>query len=124
MVGGTIADLFRASERGPAMNLFSLINFLGQAGGGLTMGRVGQNLGFQWCYGVQGIAAAVSFIVNAAILRETRADKILSGRARKLTQLTGVQHACKADLQHKSFMSMLRVTAVRPLRAYAYSSMG
>lgn len=30
MVGGTIADLFRAHERGPAMNLFSLFNFLGQ----------------------------------------------------------------------------------------------
>lgn len=31
MVGGTVADLFRASDRGSAMSLFSLMIFLGQA---------------------------------------------------------------------------------------------
>lgn len=30
LVGGTVADMFRANERGLPMNLFSLINFLGQ----------------------------------------------------------------------------------------------
>jgi hypothetical protein len=30
MVGGTIADLFRADDRGRAMNIFSLVIFFGQ----------------------------------------------------------------------------------------------
>jgi len=59
MVGGTIADLFQAKERGPAMNLFSLIIFFGQAAGGLTMGWVGQRTGFQWCFGVRYTALNV-----------------------------------------------------------------
>lgn len=29
MVGGTVADLFRAKQRGLAMNVFALLNFIG-----------------------------------------------------------------------------------------------
>jgi hypothetical protein len=29
MVGGTVADLFRAKQRGLAMNVFVLLNFIG-----------------------------------------------------------------------------------------------
>lgn len=54
--------------------------------------------------------------MNAAILRETRADKILSRRAKRLTKCTGVLHLCRADMQHKDKLSLLRATAIRPLR--------
>jgi MFS family permease len=50
MVGGTVADMFRATERGIPMNIFSLVNFVGQASGGLIMGWVGQRGGIRWCY--------------------------------------------------------------------------
>lgn len=52
MVGGTIADMFTARERGKVMNLFSLFVFVGQGSGGLVMGWVGEKAGFQWCFGV------------------------------------------------------------------------
>jgi len=29
MVGGTVADLFRAEQRGLAMNVFAVLNFIG-----------------------------------------------------------------------------------------------
>lgn len=29
MVGGTVADLFRAKQRGLAMNVFAVLNFIG-----------------------------------------------------------------------------------------------
>jgi len=32
MVGGTVADLFRAKQRGLAMNVFVLLNFIGGVG--------------------------------------------------------------------------------------------
>ena len=32
MVGGTVADLFRADDRGLAMNVFVIMVFLGQVG--------------------------------------------------------------------------------------------
>lgn len=117
MVGGTIADLFRAHDRGPAMNLFALIIFIGQALGGLTMGWVGQLLGYQWCFGVQGILAAVSCITTFALLKETRANTLLQRRAARLTKETGIQHIAYSDLgRSKSLFRELRVTALRPLR--------
>jgi hypothetical protein len=65
--------------------------------------------------------AAVSVVLNVCVLRETRAEKLLSGRAAKLTKSTGIKHVCKADLrQHKSFWALLRVSALRPLREYEY----
>lgn len=93
------------------------------------MGWVGEKAGFRWCYAVsmtfhcitdpqvQCIAAAVSVVLNVFVLRETRAEKLLSRRAQKLTKATGIKHVCKADLQeHKSFLAVLRVSALRPLR--------
>lgn len=117
MVGGTIADVFEARDRGQVMNLFALIIFIGQAAGGLTMGWVGEKLGYQWCFGVQGIAAAGACVVNALLLRETRANTLLSRRARRLTKETGIKHVARSDLEKKqqNVLQQLRVTAIRPL---------
>lgn len=102
------------------------------------MGWVGQKAGFQWCYGVsvataildtrvtahatrqvQCIAAAMSVALNVLVLRETRPEKLLARRAAKLTKATGVKHVCKADLQqHRSFLTALRVSTLRPLSEY------
>lgn len=72
MVGGTIADLFRADDRGRAMNIFSLVIFFGQVRaslaryfvlsclvpadsqslGGVLFGWIAMNLGIPWAYWV------------------------------------------------------------------------
>ena len=66
MVGGTIADLFQAQDRGFVMNVFAFCIFIGQVGstsfadsclwwqaaGPFIFGWVGMNLGIQWAYGV------------------------------------------------------------------------
>lgn len=114
MVGGTIADLYTAQHRGVAMNVFTLAIYVGQAGGAV-FGWVGMRCGIQWCYGIQGLWAALSCVLNAIVLRETRADVILSRRARRLTKQTGVKHLATADLQHKSFWTLVAQSATRPL---------
>jgi hypothetical protein len=67
MVGGTVADLFRAEQRGLAMNVFVVLNFIGGVGsfmyrlvsdtdcqglGSIVTGWVGMKGGAQWAYGV------------------------------------------------------------------------
>ncbi|ORY29132.1 major facilitator superfamily domain-containing protein [Naematelia encephala] len=115
MVGGTVADLFFPKDRGLAMNVFSIMIFLGQSLGGFVFGWVGNGWGIQWCYGVQGIAAVVSCGLNALILRETRGDVLLARRAKALTKETGSKHICVADLQKQSFITLMRVSLIRPL---------
>lgn len=116
MVGGTVADLFEARERGLIMNLLAIVIFVAQALGGMCFGWVGMHLGVQWCYGIQGIAAGLSVIINAALLRETRGDVLLARRAAKLTRETGKLHMAAAELQRKSIMQMITVSAVRPMQ--------
>ncbi|CAK9782640.1 MFS general substrate transporter [Cutaneotrichosporon oleaginosum] len=118
MVGGTIADVFEARDRGQVMNLFALIIFIGQGAGGVTMGWIGERLGYQWCWGAQTIWAAASCVINALFLRETRANTLLTRRARRLTKETGVKHVARSDIErkHQSLLQQLRVTAIRPLK--------
>jgi hypothetical protein len=142
MVGGTVADLFRAKQRGLAMNVFAVLNFIGgvcpssefainpnrQALGSIVTGWVGMGGGARWAYGAshsiviqsctddqyQGILGAGSIILNIFFLRETREDVLLSRRAKRLTKQTGTKHICASDLQHRSFFTTLRVSLVRP----------
>lgn len=60
--------------------------------------------------------AVLSVLLQFATLKETRADVLLSRRARRLTQRTGIKHICPTDLQKKSLSTMLKVSAIRPLR--------
>ncbi|KAL1410927.1 hypothetical protein Q8F55_001870 [Vanrija albida] len=115
MVGGTVADMYAAKHRGVAMNIFSLAMFAGQAGGAI-FGWVGMRAGIQWCYGIQGLWAALSCVLNALVLRETRGDVLLSRRARRLTKQTGVKHLAAPDLRPRNMWSLVSQSATRPLQ--------
>ncbi|BEI96699.1 hypothetical protein CcaverHIS631_0202880 [Cutaneotrichosporon cavernicola] len=116
MVGGTVADLFAARERGLVMNLLAIVIFVAQALGGVCFGWVGLYLGVQWCYGIQAILAGVSVFANALFLRETRADVLLERRALKISKETGIKHIAPSQTQKRSVRQMMMVSAVRPLQ--------
>ncbi|WVQ64102.1 uncharacterized protein L199_002262 [Kwoniella botswanensis] len=116
MVGGTVADMFYPKQRGIAMGVFSVMIFCAQGSGIPAIGWIGQNLGMRWSYIIQTIAAALNVILNAIVLRETRADVLLSRRAKKLTKKTGKKHICAADLQKSSFLSVMRISLIRPFQ--------
>jgi hypothetical protein len=68
---------------------------------------------------IQFILGGASVILNLFFLRETRADVILSRRARRLTRQTGRTHLCVADMQRQSLWTLMSVSVVRPLREWA-----
>ncbi|WWC73319.1 uncharacterized protein I206_107286 [Kwoniella pini CBS 10737] len=116
MVGGTVADMFYPRQRGIAMGVFSVMIFCAQGSGIPAVGWIGQNLGMRWSYIILTVAAALNVILNAIVLRETRADVLLSRRAKKLTKKTGKKHLCAADLQKTSFLTMMRISLIRPFQ--------
>lgn len=116
MVGGTVADLFDANSRGPAMNFFAFFIFLGQSLGGAIFGWVGQELGIQWCYGIMGIAAGTSVLLNLTVLKETRADVLLQNKARRLTRETGIKHIAPSEVNARGWSDMFSMTTLRPIR--------
>ncbi|WRT68828.1 uncharacterized protein IL334_005808 [Kwoniella shivajii] len=119
MVGGTVSDMFFPKQRGTAMSVFSVMIFSAQASGIPALGWVGQNLGIRWSYIIQTIAAGLSVILNLVFLKETRADVLLSRRAKRLTEKTGKKHMCAADLQKSSLFSVMRISLVRPFQYLA-----
>ncbi|KIR52444.1 MFS transporter [Cryptococcus gattii Ru294] len=116
MVGGTVADLFSPADRGFPMSLFTLSIFCGQGLGVCFIGWSGQGLSLQWAYGVQAIIATASIIFNIFFMRETRADVLLSWRAKKMTKETGVKHVAAADLERTDMVTLIRVSLIRPLQ--------
>lgn len=102
------------------MNLFVLANFIGQSAGGVVLGWVGEDIGIQWCYGVQGLALAAG-VASTLLLSETRADVLLTRRARRLRREEGVgpeggRYISRAELGEKHIMEMVAVSCWRPLR--------
>lgn len=114
MVGGTVADLYPASSRGNIMNGLALAVFIGQSCGAAIYGWVGMYCGYPWIYGVQAIAGAGSVVLNLAVLRETRADVLLSRRAKKMTKDTGIPHTTGAERQ--DIRALISAGAGRPLK--------
>lgn len=104
------------------MNLFVLANFIGQSAGGVVLGWVGEDIGIQWCYGVQGLALAVG-VGSTLLLSETRADVLLTRRARRLRREgeegvwgEGGKYVSRAELGEKHILEMIAVSCWRPLR--------
>lgn len=116
MVGGTVADLFEARNRGLIMNLLAIVIFVAQGLGPTIFGFVGMHLGIQWCYGLQGIAAGLSVLVNGIFLRETRGDVLLARRAKKMTKESGRRHIAAAEMQKQTIKQLLTVSAIRPMQ--------
>lgn len=67
---------------------------------------------------VQAIIATASIIFNIFFMRETRADVLLSWRAKKMTKETGVKHVAAADLEKTDMLTLVKVSLIRPLREY------
>lgn len=116
MVGGTIADIYRAESRGVGMSVFSLAIFAGQSLGSVIFAWVGQILGMKWVYGMQAIFSGLSLALNLALLKETRGSVLLQRRAKRLTKKTGVKHLCASQLEKKTLLEMVKGSAIRPLR--------
>ncbi|KAI5481154.1 Major Facilitator Superfamily protein [Pseudohyphozyma bogoriensis] len=107
IVGGTLADLFRASDRGPAMALFGLSTFSGTGLGPVMMGYVAQNLG--WRY--------IQYIQTTNANTRSSGPVILKRRAAKLRKTTGdSRYQCRDAVARAGIVAVLKVSLGRPLQ--------
>ncbi|GME84936.1 unnamed protein product [Ambrosiozyma monospora] len=91
LIGGNLADMFLASQRGVAMIAFSAAPFLGPVIGPLVGGYIGDNVGWRWIYWVMLIFSGLICALTAFI-PETSHTIILKKRAKKLRKIT--DHWC------------------------------
>ena len=117
LVGGTLADLWKAEERGVPMAAFSAAPFIGPAIGPLVGGFISDNAGWRWLYWIQLILSTVIWVVMTFTVPETYAPTILGRRAQKMRKDTGDdKFVTEQDLDLRPLGERLRVFLVRPFQ--------
>jgi len=114
--GGTVADLFHASERGFAMIILSFPAFMGPVIGPVVGGFVSQMVGWRWLQGVQAICTGIMWIAFLIFVPETYGPVILRQRARRLTKAFGKAFSSVVDAEDesKSLRASLKQALTRP----------
>jgi multidrug resistance protein len=117
LVGGALADLWKAEERGVPMAAFSAAPFLGPALGPLIGGFISDNAGWRWLYWIQLILSTVIWVIMTFTVPETYAPTILSRRAQKIRKDTGDdKFVTEQDLDLRPFSERLRIFLIRPFQ--------
>ncbi|KAI6085964.1 MFS general substrate transporter [Hypoxylon rubiginosum] len=117
LVGGTLADLWRAEERGIPMAAFSAAPFIGPAIGPLAGGFLSDASGWRWLYWIHMIMSGVMWLLITFTMPETYAPTILARRAKKLRKETGDQtYVTEQDIDKRPLGDRLRVFLIRPFQ--------
>ncbi|KAJ5729327.1 Major facilitator superfamily multidrug transporter mdrA [Penicillium malachiteum] len=97
--GGTIADMFPASQRGIAISFFAAAPFLGPTIGPIIGGFLASGAGWRWVEGFLAIFSGVLWLCVIFLLPETYAPVLLRRRAAKLSEMTGKVYRSKLDIE-------------------------
>jgi MFS family permease len=97
--GGTIADMFPASQRGIAISFFAAAPFLGPTIGPIIGGFLATGAGWRWVEGFLAAFSGVLWLCIIFLLPETYAPVLLRRRAAKLSELTGHVYRSKIDIE-------------------------
>ncbi|GME75770.1 unnamed protein product [Ambrosiozyma monospora] len=116
LIGGNLADMFLASQRGVAMTVFSAAPFLGPVIGPLVGGYIGDNVGWRWIYWVMLIFSGVVYALTVVFIPETSHTIILKKRAKKLRKLTGDdRYRAIIELKTRTLGEVAKTTLLRPM---------
>ncbi|KAF4769966.1 hypothetical protein N7455_009367 [Penicillium solitum] len=96
--GGTIADMFPASQRGIAISLFAAAPFLGPTLGPVIGGFLATAAGWRWVEGLLAAFSGTLWLCIIFLLPETYAPVLLRRRAEKMSTLTGKVYRSQLDI--------------------------
>ncbi|KAI1421915.1 major facilitator superfamily domain-containing protein [Xylaria sp. FL1777] len=117
IIGGTLADLWKAEERGIPMAAFSAAPFVGPAVGPLIGGFLSDHLGWRWLYWLTLILSGVIWLLITFTVPETYAPTILARRAKKMRKETGEQDwVTEQDLDMRPLGERMRIFLIMPLK--------
>ncbi|AEO63142.1 uncharacterized protein THITE_120949 [Thermothielavioides terrestris NRRL 8126] len=120
--GGTIADLYKAEERGKAMALFGLGPLVGPVVGPAIGGFVSQSLSWRWTFWVILIFAGLVSAIALMVMRETYEPVLLQCKATEMREATG-NTRLRARTADKDLppREVLRRAVIRPTKMLIFS---
>ncbi|KAF9054676.1 MFS polyamine transporter [Panaeolus papilionaceus] len=118
MVGGTIADIWSAKDRGLPMSMFSVVAVGGTGLGPVFAGWIEMNtkLEWRWIQWIQMMICAVYLVLLPFCLSETRSSILLTRLAKKIRKKTG-NHLYRARVEDEraSLRTLIYISCTRPL---------
>lgn len=116
LIGGSLADIWLANERGKAMAVFSAAPFLGPVCGPIFGGLLGDFASsWRWIYWTFLIVACVFYVPFILIVRETHHPTLLKARAKKLRKDTGDNtYKALSELKKRTLKDIGRESFLRP----------
>lgn len=116
LIGGSLADIWEASERGKAMAVFSAAPFLGPVMGPIFGGLLGDFAPtWRWIYWAFLIIAGFFYILLMVFVPETHHTTILKRRAKKLRKITGDEtYRSIAELKERTLGQIAKDSFLRP----------
>ncbi|KAJ5666789.1 hypothetical protein N7462_011198 [Penicillium macrosclerotiorum] len=114
--GGTIADMFPASQRGIAISFFAAAPFLGPTIGPIIGGFLATGAGWRWVEGFMAAFSGALWLCIIFLLPETYAPVLLRRRAEKLSEITGKVYRSKIEIErgHTPLGKTLKTALSRP----------
>ncbi len=113
-VGGLIADMFPASQRGLAISIFAAAPFMGPTLGPIVGGFLGQTRGWRWLEGLMAIFTGALWIIGTLTIPETYTP-FLRKRALALSKSTGKIYTSKLEIgKENPLTESLKIALSRP----------
>ncbi|KAL6722016.1 Synaptic vesicle transporter SVOP [Lecanora helva] len=117
LVGGTLADLWKAEERSTPMIVFSAAPSLGAVIGPLAGGFLAMSHGWRWLYWIQLIVTSIALVLITFTVPETYAPTILAGRAAKLRKETkDPRYIIEQDVRGRTYLERVLTFLTRPFQ--------
>lgn len=117
VIGGSLADIWDAHERGIAMAVFSAAPFIGPALGPLIGGFIGDYMYWRWIYWIMMFLIIGVSIPLVLFVPETHHNTILRRRATRLIKLTGdVRYKTLKDVVPTDYAELIKTTLLKPWR--------
>lgn len=116
LIGGSLADIWEADERGKAMAVFSAAPFMGPVMGPIFGGLLGDFTStWRWIYYTFLIVSGFFYVVLVLVVPETHHSTILKKRAAFLRKKTGDDsYKSVSELLVRSKAEVAKISLLRP----------
>lgn len=116
LIGGSLADIWEAKDRGVAMAVFSAAPFIGPVCGPIFGGLLADHAPtWRWIYWTFLIIAAFGYVLFISIVQETHASTLLKRRSKKLRKLTGdSRYVTFSEMKVRNVGQIAKESLLRP----------
>ncbi|KAG9241816.1 major facilitator superfamily domain-containing protein [Calycina marina] len=117
--GPTMADIYRAKDRGRSLAIAQFAPFLGAAIGPILGSYISASIGWPWIFWTVSCFDAFLVVLSIFLIHESYAPVLLACKAAAMRKATGLNYETAFERQHPTLKAKFKVSMLRPLKLLA-----